>query len=342
MEPDVARLDASTSVVHVVLAEPDAPGPLHYLLEAEGFHVVGTASDEPALRRILDQDVDPDVIVLDTDIPAASVLVARQQAPRAHVIVIWPDGVQAPPSTERIAPWLVYELLGPRIRHAVRARPPQRNGSAPEPSEQPSFVEVLDGTDAAPGSGTRVASRLTLASILLVAVVVATMGTAFALESWNVSKTLSLFGRGPSSSASVAVTHTSAPPPSPDVSDVTHDPGAAVPATGSCDPGTSPGSGNRNVHASANAGHQQRCDAGKNGTPQSPPAHHKPNHHAHGTTNGQGQPHKPVKSPSPHAHQGSQGGNGGGGDGPNGPPAESGGTGGSGSSDAHAGNSSGH
>ena len=226
-----------------------------------------------------------------------------------------------------------------------RARPPQRMGSAPKPSEQPlPRVEVLDGTDTARPSGTRVASRLTLTSMLLVAVVVATMGTAFALESWNVSKTLSLFGRGPSSSASVAATqatHTSAPQPSPDVSHAPHDPGAAVSANGSCDPGTSHGRGTPNAHASANARHQQRCDAGQSGAPDTPPAHGKPNHHGHGTPNGQGQQHKPAKTPSSHAHQGAQG-NGGGGDGPNGPPADGGGAGGSGSSDAHGANGSGH
>jgi hypothetical protein len=182
---------------------------------------------------------------------------------------------------------------------------------------------------------------LTLTSILLVAVVVATMGTAFALESWNVSKTLSLFGRGPSSSASVAATHTTAPPPSPDASHEAHDPGAAVTPTGSCDPVTSHGRGTPNPHASANARHQQRCDAGQNGARDTPPAHHKPNDHGHGPPNGQGQHHKPAKTPSSHGHQGPQG-NGGGGDRPHGPPADNGVTHPPGSANGHHENGSGH
>jgi hypothetical protein len=83
---DDVRLDAPTPVVRVVLAEPDAPGPLQYLLEAEGFRVVGCASDEVELDRILQQDVDPDVVVLDTEFSIASVAVARERAPAAHVI----------------------------------------------------------------------------------------------------------------------------------------------------------------------------------------------------------------------------------------------------------------
>jgi hypothetical protein len=45
------------SSARVVLAEADAPGSLHYLLEAEGFQVVGCASDEDELGRVLGQNV---------------------------------------------------------------------------------------------------------------------------------------------------------------------------------------------------------------------------------------------------------------------------------------------
>src|SRR6478736_9390492 len=104
------------SSARVVLAEVDAPGSLHYLLEAEGFHVVGCASDERELGRVLGQGLDPDVIVLDADIAATSVLVAREHAPEAHLIAIWPDGVLPPAGGEQVSPRLVYEDLGPMIR----------------------------------------------------------------------------------------------------------------------------------------------------------------------------------------------------------------------------------
>ena len=123
-ENDVERrLAASPDAdARVVLAEVDAPGSLHYLLEAEGFHVVGCASDERELSRVLGQGLDPDVIVLDADIAATSVLVARDHAPEAHVIAIWPDDVSPPPGGERVSPRLVYEDLGPMIRRHLDKR----------------------------------------------------------------------------------------------------------------------------------------------------------------------------------------------------------------------------
>ena len=89
---------SQTPVVRIVLGEVDAPGSLHYLLESEGFVVVARASDEVELARVLENGLDPDVVVLDTDISAESVLVARERAPAAHVIVVWPDGVRTSPT----------------------------------------------------------------------------------------------------------------------------------------------------------------------------------------------------------------------------------------------------
>ena len=127
-------------MVRIVLGEVDAPGSLHYLLESEGFVVVARASDEVELARVLENGLDPDVVVLDTDISAESVLVARERAPAAHVIVVWPDGVQNLPHTERIAPWLVYEQLGPAIRRAVQ-RPRAHVASNPVTEELPSMSD---------------------------------------------------------------------------------------------------------------------------------------------------------------------------------------------------------
>src|SRR6476646_1886534 len=122
--PDEPRLvlTGGGSGARVVLAEADAPGSLHYLLEAEGFSVVGCAGDEEELGRVLGQDLRPDVIVLDADIVATSTLVARQLAPDAHVIAVWPDDVQPPPGGERVSPRMVYEELGPAIRRYMDRR----------------------------------------------------------------------------------------------------------------------------------------------------------------------------------------------------------------------------
>ncbi|TMK88087.1 MAG: hypothetical protein E6G43_09550, partial [Actinobacteria bacterium] len=79
-EPLRLEVAAPPPVVRVVLAESDPPGPLHYLIESEGFQVVGCASDEVDLARVLAR-IQPDVIVLDAEISATSALVAREKAP---------------------------------------------------------------------------------------------------------------------------------------------------------------------------------------------------------------------------------------------------------------------
>jgi hypothetical protein len=178
---DAPRLDASRSetVVRVVLAEADAPGSLHYLIEAEGFRVVGCASDDVELRRVLEQDVRPDVIVLDGDISASAVLVARELSPSSHVIVIWPDGVQLPAAAERVPPRLVYEQLGSTIRRVAGER------QLPEPIVVGSSGEPIASAEESDPGLRRAASRVSVTTIMLVAAIVLTMGASFALDGWN-------------------------------------------------------------------------------------------------------------------------------------------------------------
>ncbi len=169
-----------------MLAEADAPGTLHYLIEAEGFRVTGSAADEVELRRVLEQDLQPEVIVLDTDVSATALLVARELSPSSHVIVIWPDGVQVPSAAERIAPSLVYEQLGPAIRRAAVERW-LSDRSTGVPSDQPR-VNADDPTAYAelPDSSLgRAASRVSLMSAVLIAAIVLTMGASFALDGWR-------------------------------------------------------------------------------------------------------------------------------------------------------------
>ena len=290
---DDVRLDAPTPVVRVVLAEPDAPGPLQYLLEAEGFRVVGCASDEVELDRILQQDVDPDVVVLDTEISIASVAVARERAPAAHVIVVWPDAVLAPTGTERISPWLVYELLGPSIRARTRRPKPSLEASA-APEHPLAYAETLVETDAPRPTGRRVASRLTLTSVLLAALIVATMGAAFALDSLHISPALNLLRRG-ASSPPIAATHTSVP--SPGVSHPAPDPhGSKMQAcVGSRERGTP------NAHASSRARDHQACPTHRHEPGHGPSAHPNRGHHGHGKPQG------PVHGQPSHGNGGSNG-----------------------------------
>jgi hypothetical protein len=182
-KPGQLRPQQGSSAVRVVLAETTSPGSLHYLLEAEGFQVLGCASNERDLIRMLTQDVDPDVIVFDSDISVTSVSVVNEYAPGVLVIVIWPDGVQPPAGARRVAPCLVYEELGPAIRSAVSApvvvqtSPAGTVAASSEPAE-----------DLAPPAGersprlVRTAARTSAMSIVLIAAIVMTMGAVFAVS----------------------------------------------------------------------------------------------------------------------------------------------------------------
>jgi hypothetical protein len=178
------RLDVAerSSVVRVVLSEIGSPGPLHYLIEAEGFQVVGCASNDAELARVL-AHVEPDVVVLDADISATSALVAREEAPSSELIVLWPEGVQLPAGAERVHPRLVYQDLGPAIRRAADDRR----------SRHPTLVEPDDDDLSAPAApprsvdlpssaAQRTSTRVLVGTAALIALIVMTMGVSFALE----------------------------------------------------------------------------------------------------------------------------------------------------------------
>jgi DNA-binding NarL/FixJ family response regulator len=177
------RREQVVPAARIVLAEAAPTGTLHYLLEAEGFRVVGCASNEVELNRVLAQGISPDAIVLDRDITVSSLSVASELAPDAEVIVIWPDGVQAPTGTRRVAPRLVYEELGPAIRFALAAGMP-RDPVAPAATAldaiepPPDVVSAMD--DASPRLA-RTAARTSVMSIVLIAAVVMTMGAVMAV-----------------------------------------------------------------------------------------------------------------------------------------------------------------
>ncbi|HEX3298957.1 MAG TPA: hypothetical protein VHW68_02475 [Actinomycetota bacterium] len=192
-------LTGGGSGARVVLAEVDAPGSLHYLLEAEGFQVVGCAADEEELGRVLRQDVRPDVVVLDADIIATASVVARDLAPAAHVIAIWPDDVQPPPGGERVSPRAVYEELGPAIRRHMDRRsvpvplialPDDAVGAGATASVTAAAGLASLGGSASVGVFARAASRMSVLSVTLVTAIVFTMGVSFALGGFRSSPTL--------------------------------------------------------------------------------------------------------------------------------------------------------
>ena len=168
-------------MVRVVLAEIGSPGPLHYLIEGEGFQVVGCASNDAELARVL-AHVEPDVVVLDADVSATSALVAREEAPSSELIVLWPEGVQLPAGAERVHPRLVYQDLGPAIRRAAADRR-NRHPVVVEPDDDLSAPAAPPrSVDSPSPAAQRTSTRVLVGTAALIALIVMTMGVSFALE----------------------------------------------------------------------------------------------------------------------------------------------------------------
>jgi chemotaxis response regulator CheB len=112
--------------IQVVLgeAEPDA-GFLRFVLEGEGFDLVGLASSDEELDRVM-EGARPSVIVLDAGISAMAALRAKERMPGATIVTVWPDDVAAPLADERVAPFEVVDSLGAAVRQAAtRAQIPE-------------------------------------------------------------------------------------------------------------------------------------------------------------------------------------------------------------------------
>jgi hypothetical protein len=276
------RLDVvePPSVVRVVLAEIGSPGPLHYLIEGEGFQVVGCASNDAELARVLTH-VEPDVVVLDADISATSVLVAREEAPSSELIVLWPEGVQLPAGAERVHPRLVYQDLGPAIRRAANDRQNRHPVVIERDDEDLSAPAAPPRSVALPSSAAqRTSTRVLVGTAALIALIVMTMGASFALEgrtgapqpsdtrTTEISPSATARpGRGPGATATSPPSRT----------------GDARPSVATrCVPGAKTDHRAPNEHAAAAASHaHQACASTDRGS-----AHSAPHHHANGRGNG--------------------------------------------------------
>jgi hypothetical protein len=110
-------------------AEPD-PGWLRFILEGEGFDVVGVASSDEELDRVL-RGARPSVIVVDAGISALAAASAKRRATEAALVAVWPEGVLAPIADACVPPAAVIEHLGEAVRGAASTVQP------PEPPVDP-------------------------------------------------------------------------------------------------------------------------------------------------------------------------------------------------------------
>lgn len=190
--------------VQVVLGEAErTDGLLRFILEAEGFDVVGLASDDQELARVL-RGARPAAVVLDGGISVAAALEARQRSRGAALVVVWPDGVSAVIAEERVDPYEAIADLGDAVRRAVHQA---ERGEETQPREAP--IRIPDAVDVAPtitrddlpparnGRSTPARSRGRRAQVLVAAATWMLILTALTTIAIAVPNALGLFpGRG--------------------------------------------------------------------------------------------------------------------------------------------------
>jgi hypothetical protein len=131
--------------VQVVLGEAErTDGLLRFVLEAEGFDIIGLASDDEELGRVL-RGARPAVVVLDGGISVAAALDARRRSHGAALVVVWPDGVSAVIAEERVDPYEAIADLGDAVRRAVR-----RTELDEELERRTALIRIPDAPDVAP------------------------------------------------------------------------------------------------------------------------------------------------------------------------------------------------
>ena len=173
--------------VQVVLGEAErTDGLLRFVLEGEGFDIIGLASDDRELARVL-RGARPAVIVVDGGISALAALEARRQCPEASLVVVWPEGVSGALAQDRVDPHLVISDLGPAVLDAaeraervdalLRLPDARRHPSVPRPG-RPAPPSRTDSPK--PARTTRRGSRILVAAAtwLLVLTALATIAVA--------------------------------------------------------------------------------------------------------------------------------------------------------------------
>lgn len=136
--------------VQVVLGEAErTDGLLRFVLEAEGFDIVGLASDDHELVRVL-RGARPAVVVLDGGISASAALEAREGSHGAALVVVWPDGVSAAIAEERVDPYEAIADLGDAVRRAAHRA--ELNGQAErrEAERRAALIRIPEARDVAP------------------------------------------------------------------------------------------------------------------------------------------------------------------------------------------------
>jgi hypothetical protein len=119
--------------VRVVVGETGSrrEGLLTFVLEGEGFDVVGSAENVADVSRLVTIHR-PDVVVLDDGIGVTAVGVVRDKLPTAKVVLVWPGAVVPIGGDARVEPANVVRDLAPTIDRIVGPRALTESVTRPE------------------------------------------------------------------------------------------------------------------------------------------------------------------------------------------------------------------
>ncbi|MBA3738669.1 MAG: hypothetical protein H0W97_08865, partial [Actinobacteria bacterium] len=95
-------------------------GLLRFVLEGEGFDVVGEAEGSADLSGVIEQQR-PDVVVLDDGIGVMAVSMVHEAAPDTKVVLVWPAAVIPIGGDARVEPAKILKDLGPAVQHVAAA-----------------------------------------------------------------------------------------------------------------------------------------------------------------------------------------------------------------------------
>ncbi len=129
-----ASLVVSQRGVRVVVGEGQSTrrGLLRFVLEGEGYQVVGQATTSADLARVLAIEK-PDAVILDDGIGATAVQVAREASPTSKVVLVWPAGVVPVGGDARVEPGQVMRQLGPAVAALTVGLAPRQEGALKQP-----------------------------------------------------------------------------------------------------------------------------------------------------------------------------------------------------------------
>ena len=104
-------------------------GLLRFVLEGEGFDVVGEARGSADLSDVIDVQK-PDVVVLDDGIGVTAVSMVHELSPQAKVVLVWPSAVVPIGGDARVEPARILKDLAPAVDQVVAAGAGLATGAA--------------------------------------------------------------------------------------------------------------------------------------------------------------------------------------------------------------------